>query len=69
MPIKVRCGSLPFIHRFNMFLQACADKLKREMETYGNPPVFPGEDENVENVPIVDKGQGDIVDKAKGKKV
>ncbi len=28
--------------------QACADKLDRELSTYGCPPVFPGEDEAIE---------------------
>lgn len=28
--------------------QACADKLDRELSTYGCPPVFPGEDEAME---------------------
>lgn len=49
-----------------MPIKACADKLKREMETYGYPPEFPTtEDEPVEeaNNDVV------IVDKSKGKKV
>lgn len=49
-----------------MPIKACADKLKREMETFGYPPEFPAfEDEPVEesNTDIV------IVDKSKGKKV
>jgi leucyl-tRNA synthetase len=28
-----------------MLLQACADKLAREIATYGNPPKFPTEEE------------------------
>lgn len=47
-----------------MPIKACADKLKREMELYGFPPVFP-EDKEVEV-----QEQTDIVpkDKSKGKK-
>ncbi len=34
----------PFgFHCTGMPIAACADKLKREVATYGNPPVFPGE--------------------------
>lgn len=52
------------------FFQAGSDKLKREMELYGNPPQFPVEDPDLENgVDENDKGQGDIIDKSKGKKV
>lgn len=49
-------------------LQACADKLKREIELYGCPPDFPDEEEEEEeiNVKIEDVI---IKDKAKGKKV
>lgn len=49
-----------------MPIKACADKLKREMETYGYPPVFPDtQDEAVAEV------KDDVVpkDKSKGKKV
>ncbi|XP_053599926.1 leucine--tRNA ligase, cytoplasmic [Plodia interpunctella] len=55
----------PFgFHCTGMPIKACADKLKREMELYGCPPVFPDEEE------IVVQEQGDIVpkDKSKGKK-
>ncbi|XP_055327764.1 leucine--tRNA ligase, cytoplasmic-like [Paramacrobiotus metropolitanus] len=59
----------PFgFHCTGMPIKACADKLKREMELYGNPPVFPSDEENQENAAVEDKGQGDIVDKSKGKK-
>lgn len=57
----------PFgFHCTGMPIKACADKLKREAELYGNPPVFPMEEETKE-VEVVD----DIVikDKSKGKKV
>lgn len=48
--------------------QACADKLKREMELYGYPPQFPEEDEEEEEQK---KTSDEIIikDKAKGKKV
>lgn len=48
--------------------QACADKLKREMELYGNPPQFPDEEEEEKEKP---KTSDEIIikDKAKGKKV
>ena len=49
--------------------QACADKLRMEMEDFGYPPIFHDTEdigehkiENVENEPV-------IKDKAKGKKV
>lgn len=48
--------------------QACADKLKREMELYGNPPQFPDEEEEEKEKP--QKSDEIIIkDKAKGKKV
>lgn len=48
-----------------MPIKACADKLKREIETYGNPPVFPFDQE------IIEEKIDDVVikDKSKGKKV
>jgi leucyl-tRNA synthetase len=49
-----------------MPIKACADKLKREMETYGCPPVFPTEEAVVE---VVDTSSDPIIkDKSKGKK-
>jgi hypothetical protein len=30
-----------------MPIAACADRLKREISTYGNPPIFPEEEEPV----------------------
>lgn len=56
----------PFgFHCTGMPIKACADKLKREMETFGNPPVFPQDEEPqvVEVDDVVPK------DKSKGKKV
>lgn len=52
------------------FHQACADKLKREMELYGNPPQFPDEEEE-EKEKEKPKTSDEIIikDKAKGKKV
>lgn len=50
------------------FRQACADKLKREMELYGYPPQFPDEEEEKKEKP---KTSDEIIikDKTKGKKV
>lgn len=48
--------------------QACADKLKREMELYGNPPQFPDEEEEEKEKPKT-SDEFIIKDKAKGKKV
>lgn len=56
----------PFgFHCTGMPIKACADKLKREIEDYGCPPVFPQEE-----APIITEKE-DIIpkDKAKGKKV
>ncbi|MEQ2167435.1 hypothetical protein GOODEAATRI_004205, partial [Goodea atripinnis] len=47
---------------------ACADKLKREMELYGNPPQFPDEDKEEEEEKPKAFDQIIIKDKAKGKK-
>lgn len=57
----------PFgLHCTGMPIKACADKLKREMEMFGKPPVFC---EDIEEK-IEDTADGDIVpkDKSKGKK-
>ena len=49
----------PFgFHCTGMPIKACADKLKREMEVYGCPPVFPAEEEEAapieeDNEPII----------------
>lgn len=48
-----------------MPIKACADKLKREMEQFGCPPVFPKE----EVVEVVEERDGVPKDKSKGKKV
>lgn len=57
----------PFgFHCTGMPIKACADKLKREIELYGNPPVFPDEEEEEK------KDEPDEIkigqDKSKGKK-
>lgn len=58
----------PFgLHCTGMPIKACADKLKREMEDYGYPPVFPVETEEVEVEEVFKEIK--IVDKSKGKKV
>ena len=49
------------------FLQACADKLKREIEDFGCPPEFPEEEE--EEKKEQERDDPVIVNKAKGKKV
>ncbi|XP_012534882.1 leucine--tRNA ligase, cytoplasmic [Monomorium pharaonis] len=54
----------PFgFHCTGMPIKACADKLKREMETYGYPPKFP-------EIEIIEEKVDDIMikDKSKGKK-
>lgn len=59
---------LPFgFHCTGMPIKACADKLKRELETFGFPPKFPTEEEQT---PVVEE-EKDIIpkDKSKGKKV
>uniref|UniRef100_A0A8C1Z4N0 Leucine--tRNA ligase, cytoplasmic n=1 Tax=Cyprinus carpio TaxID=7962 RepID=A0A8C1Z4N0_CYPCA len=58
----------PFgLHCTGMPIKACADKLKREMELYGNPPQFPEEEEEEEEQKKV-TDEVIIKDKAKGKK-
>ncbi|XP_013185912.2 leucine--tRNA ligase, cytoplasmic [Amyelois transitella] len=63
--LKGKMVLFPFgFHGTGMPIKACADKLKREIELYGCPPVFPKEEE------VVEEDQGDILtkDKSKGKK-
>ncbi|XP_055958771.1 leucine--tRNA ligase, cytoplasmic [Patella vulgata] len=57
----------PFgLHCTGMPIKACSDKLKREMETFGFPPVFPVEEEVTE---VVKKDvESVIADKSKRKK-
>uniref|UniRef100_A0A673AVH9 Leucine--tRNA ligase, cytoplasmic n=1 Tax=Sphaeramia orbicularis TaxID=375764 RepID=A0A673AVH9_9TELE len=58
----------PFgLHCTGMPIKACADKLKREMELYGNPPQFPDEEEEEREKPQT-SDEIIIKDKAKGKK-
>lgn len=61
-------SSFPVFINPHFIPQACADKLKREMELYGNPPQFPDEEEEEKEKP---KTSDEIIikDKAKGKKV
>lgn len=62
--LKGKSVLFPFgFHCTGMPIKACADKLKREMATFGCPPVFPEVEEVI-------KEEGDIVpkDKSKGKK-
>jgi len=57
----------PFgFHVTGMPIKACADKIAREMETYGNPPVFPIEEEPA---PVKEERSEIVIkDKSKGKK-
>lgn len=58
----------PFgLHCTGMPIKACADKLKREMELYGNPPQFPEEEEEEVQKPTF-ADEIIIKDKSKGKK-
>ncbi|XP_017772759.1 PREDICTED: leucine--tRNA ligase, cytoplasmic isoform X3 [Nicrophorus vespilloides] len=55
----------PFgFHCTGMPIKACADKLKREIELYGNPPNFPEHEETV----VVEEKDVIPKDKSKGKK-
>lgn len=57
----------PFgFHCTGMPIKACADKLKREIETYGCPPVFPSDDDLK---PVEEDKDVIPKDKSKGKKV
>ncbi|CAG7727120.1 unnamed protein product [Allacma fusca] len=59
----------PFgFHCTGMPIKACADKLKREIELFGNPPVFPDEDEEEDAGGKPVEVEITIPDKAKGKK-
>lgn len=58
----------PFgFHCTGMPIKACADKLKREREQFGYPPVFPSNEDEILNT----KEENDVTpkDKSKGKKV
>lgn len=66
--LKGRNVCWPFgFHATGMPIKACADKLKREVETYGYPPVFPVEDATtpVEEEKTIGEAPKD---KSKGKK-
>lgn len=61
----------PFgFHCTGMPIKACADKLAREIEQYGNPPVFPEETDGVADIPeaAADNAEALLKSKAKGKK-
>ena len=61
---------LPFaFHCTGMPIQAAANKLRDEIAKYGNPPVFPPEDEETEPVEVEEKSaEAALAAKSKGKK-
>lgn len=64
--LKGKSVLFPFgFHCTGMPIKACSDKLKREIELYGNPPKFPTEiiEEKAKSDDLIPK------DKSKGKKV
>uniref|UniRef100_A0A6P7HDN4 leucine--tRNA ligase n=1 Tax=Diabrotica virgifera virgifera TaxID=50390 RepID=A0A6P7HDN4_DIAVI len=63
--LKGKKVQFPFgFHCTGMPIKACADKLKREMELYGNPPKFPEIEEEVKE----EEKDGIPKDKSKSKK-
>lgn len=59
-PLGYHCTGMP--------IKACADKLKRELDTFGCPPTFPDDDED-ENDDSEEKARDNLIrDKSKGKK-
>lgn len=60
---------LPFgFHCTGTPIKACADKLKREVELYGYPPQFPGDQDQVETKAEILNNEIVIKDKSKSKK-
>mmetsp|Transcript_3351 Transcript_3351/g.15833 ORF Transcript_3351/g.15833 Transcript_3351/m.15833 type:complete len:1059 (-) Transcript_3351:3429-6605(-) len=54
--LKGKNALFPFgFHCTGMPIQACANKLKAELEQYGNPPNFPVEEESSENTAMKSK--------------
>lgn len=59
----------PFgFHATGMPIKACADKLAREMEEFGCPPVFPDDAADVKELDAGDSAEALLKSKAKGKK-
>lgn len=64
--MKGKNALFPFgFHCTGMPIKACADKLKREIKQFGNPPVFPVEENNSSTQ---EDENNEPKDKAKGKK-
>ncbi|CAN1235730.1 Leucine--tRNA ligase, cytoplasmic [Linum perenne] len=60
---------LPFgFHCTGMPIKASADKLRREIQQFGNPPVFPGPSEELEELKLEEQGDESQPSKFKGKK-
>ena len=57
-PLGFHCTGMP--------IKACADKLKREMEDYGFPPVFPADDQPSDQDAAKETEEFVIKDKSKG---
>lgn len=64
--LKGKYALFPFgFHATGMPIKACADKLKREIEEFGNPPVFPTD---IVDVTVKEETSSVPVDKSKAKK-
>lgn len=67
--LKGKNAIFPFgLHCTGMPIRACADKIKYEIETYGNPPNFPIREKEEESTEKVVKADDLITKKGKSKK-